>query len=250
MRLTIHCALAFAAALVAAPSGAATTYGGLTVGNAALDETGQYGYQGLGFGAPTLDHDICGDAATISIGAEPTVLRMDGSANTYRYFLGWRWDQVALEVGRYNVARIESSAVVPGYSVTQPTCTSGSFTVSADGVKLETLEFRGWMLTPVFIHPLSAGWDLEVRATVASWTRDARSEWQVVVTEYDTGVAYASGPIAAEYARIDTEGFDVGFGVGVAWRATDTVRVRALVEDQVFGPNRVRATEVGLVIDF
>jgi hypothetical protein len=243
-------ALAFAVALAAPAAQAAVTYGGITVGSASLDEAGYYGYQGLALSGAPYDLDVCGDTATISVGAEPTVQRMQGDASAYRFFLGWRFDGFAIEAGHYNVARIESHAVVNGYPVVQPSCTSGSETVAADGVKLETLQYRGWFLTPVYIRPLGADLELELRATLASWTRDARSEWQVVATVYDGSDPLASGPVAYDYARIDTEGFDVGFGLGLAWRATESLRLRALIEDQVLGPQRVRATSVGLVVDF
>jgi len=242
--------LALATASAASQAGEAVTYGGVTVGNSALDEVGNYGASGLGFGSPTLAHDVCGGTATITIGAEPTVQRIDGSATSYRFFIGRRWGDLALEFGRYNVSRIESSATVAGYSVAQPSCTSGSFTVSAEGVKLESLQYHGWTLTPVWIRPLAADWELELRATVATWNREARSQWQVVVTEYDAGDFAGSGAIAADYARLGDEDIDVGFGVGIAWRATETVRLRALIEDQVFGPQRIRSTSLGLVVDF
>ena len=75
-RPSLTAAAALSALTLAAPA-QADWFVGVQAGNGAADETGSFGVAVPGFGGPTVDHDLCGGTATITVGPEPQVGSID-----------------------------------------------------------------------------------------------------------------------------------------------------------------------------
>jgi hypothetical protein len=250
MRSTPFAALA--ALVIAAPADALEWYAGVTAGNGQADETGNFGVAVPGFGGPTVDHDICGGTAVITVGPEPTVTSIDGSSTNYRIFLGARKDNWALEFASFNVARIEDSADSVPYAVAQPTCNpvpTDPITVDAFGRKVESLAYEGYSLSPVYSLEFAKDWTVDFRATVAFWDREQRSQWQVVVTENSAGNPVQTYPTTHSNGEGGGAGVDFGLGVGVTWVALEDFRVKLLLDSQTYGGFDVTTVTLGFAID-
>lgn len=250
MRSTPFAALA--AAMIAAPVGAIEWYAGVVAGNGQADETGNFGVTVPGFGGPTVDHDLCGGTAVITVGPEPNVTAIDGSSTNYRIFLGARKDNWALEFASFNVARIQGSADSVAYAVAQPTCNpvpTDPITVDAFGRKLETLAYEGFSLTPVYSLEFAPDWTVDFRATVAFWDREQRSQWQIVVTENSAGNPIQTYPTTWSSADGGGAGVDFGLGIGVGWSVNDDVRVKLSLDQQTYGGFDVTSVTLGFAID-
>jgi len=243
-------ALAFALAPAAFADG---WYVGVDGGNAQMSETSGFGVTTGGFGGPTIDHDVCGGTATITIGAQPTVAAIDTSSTHYRISIGHRWESWSLEGAMFNVARLGGSATSGPYAVLQPTCSplpTDPFTIEAEGRKVDTVAFDGWSLTPVYSFPVGDDWSLDLRATIAFWDAEQRGQWQVVVTELSNAVPLQR--YVVDHAQLDDggSGVDLWPGLGVSWRANEKVRLRAIVERQSFDSLSTTAWSLGFTIGF
>ena len=244
---------AFVAVTLTAPASAVDWYVGVTAGNGQADETGNFGVAVPGFGGPTVDHDLCGGTAVITVGPEPTVTSIDGSSTNYRIFVGARKDNFALEFASFNVARIQGSADSIAYAVAQPTCNpvpTDPITVDAFGRKLETVAYEGYSLSPVYSLEFTPDWTVDFRATIAFWDREQRSQWQIVVTENSAGLPIQTYPTTQSNGEGGGAGVDFGFGVGVGWMVNDDFRIRLQYDMQPYGGFQVSAMTLGFAVDF
>jgi hypothetical protein len=252
MRSTRYAALAaLAAATLAAPA-QAQWFVGVQAGNGAADETGAFGVPVPGFGGPTVDHDLCGGTATITVGPEPTVTSIDANSTNYRVFVGARSGNWSLELADFNVARMEGSADSAPYSVAQPTCNpvpTDPITVDAFGRKLEQIQFNGWSLTPTYSLNFAKAWTVDFRATVAFWEREQNSQWQIVVTENSNGVPIQTYPTTWSNGSGGGAGVDLGYGLGIGWSINDDVRLRLQFEVQPYSEFDVSTVTLGFAID-
>jgi hypothetical protein len=249
-----HNALLVVAALCLAPAaGAATWFVGMDAGSGSADETGAFGVAVPGFGGPTVDHDTCGGTAVITVGVEPTVNAISGNSTNYRVFGGVRGEAWGFEFARFNVARLEGGADSGPYAVAQPTCNpvpTGPFQVDAFGRKVESIAFDGWSFTPVYSWGFAEGWALDLRATIAFWDREQRSEWQVMAFETDNGVPNQPHVAAYSHAERGGSGVDLGLGIGLAWSIDEGARVRLRYDHQPYSDFSVAAYTLGFSIDF
>lgn len=228
-------------------------YGGLDVGSASLDESGAFGVPTGGFGGPTVDHDLCGGTATITVGAEPFVTRIDDSSTEYRLFLGKRFGAFAVEGGTFNIARAGGQADSAAYAVAQPTCNpvpTTPITVDAFGRKVETIAFDGYTVTPVYSFAFAEDWTLDLRATLAFWAQEERSQWQIVVTELSGTTPLQTYVTETATGDEGESGFDVWLGVGASWQVRDGLRLRGILEQQRFEDLSYLAWTIGVAIDF
>jgi hypothetical protein len=242
---------AFAAATLAAPAQAAW-YAGVAAGQGSASETGSFGVPVPGFG-PTVDHDLCGGTAVITVGAEPTVTSMDGNSTNYRVYIGTRGENWGFEFASFNVARIEGAADSAPYAVAQPTCNpvpTDPITVDAFGRKLEQIAFNGISLTPTYSLAFAPDWTFDMRATVAFWDREEDSQWQVVVTENSGGTPIQTYPTAASNGSGGGSGVDFGIGLGVGWELRDGFRLRLQYDLQPYAEFEVSSLTLGVAIDF
>lgn len=242
-----------AAALPLSSAWADGWYGGIDAGTASMSESGAFGVATGGFGGPTVDHDLCGGTATITVGPEPFVTRIDTNSTEYQLFIGKRMGAFAVEFGMFNVARMGGSADSAAYAVAQPTCNPvpvDPITVDAFGRKQETVAFDGWAITPVYSFPFANAWTLDLRATVAFWDREDRSQWQIVVTENSAGNAIQTYPTTWANGAGGDSGVDLWLGAGLSWEMRDGVRLRGIVEQENFGDLSTLAWTLGVAIDF
>jgi len=241
-------ALALAAALPAQ----AEWFVGVAAGTGSADQDGSFGVAVPGFGGPTVDHDICGGTATITVGAEPTVTSIDGSSTNYRVFVGARKDAWSFEFASFNVARIEGTEDSAPYGVAQPTCSptpSQPITVDAFGRKVESLAFDGLSFTPAYSLQFAEHWTVDFRASVAFWEREQRSQWQIVVTENFGGTPLQTYPTTWSNGSGGGAGVDLGLGLGVSWRIRDEMRLRLQYDLQPYGDFEVSTVTLGVAID-
>jgi len=244
--------LLIVAALLATPAHA-DWYGGFDVGSASMSESAAFGQPITGFGGPTVDHDLCGGTATITVGPEPQVRSIDDQSAGYTVFVGARRGALGVEFGMFNVARLAGQASEGPYAVLQPTCNPvpiNPITVDAHGRKLETVSFDGYSITPVYSWPIAEGWTLDLRATVAFWEREERSQWQIVVTELEGGAPVQTYVTETAGAEGGGSGVDLWPGLGVGWEFKEGLRLRGIVELQGFGELTATVWSLGLAIDF
>lgn len=228
-------------------------YGGVDVGTATMSESGAFGVPIAGFGGPTVDHDLCGGTATITVGAQPSVTKIDDTSAGYKLFVGARRGALGLEFGMFNVARLGGTASGGPYAVLQPTCNPvpiNPITVDAHGRQLETVSFDGYSITPVYSWPIAAGWTLDLRATIAFWERAERSQWQIVVTELQSAVPLQTYVTETAGAEGGGSGVDLWPGIGVGWEFKDGLRLRGIIEQQGFGDLSTTIWSLGLAVDF
>lgn len=247
---TLIAIAALATASIAAPANA-EWFVGIASGNGSADETGSFGVTVPGFGGPTVDHDLCGGTAVITVGAEPTVTSIDGSSTNYRMFVGARRDNWSLELAKFNVARIQGSQDSGPYGVAQPTCNpvpTTPITVDAFGRKLETLAFEGVSLTPQYSLGFAPDWTVDFRATIAFWDREQRSQWQIVVTEIQ-GTPLQTYPTTWSNGAGGGAGVDFGLGIGLGWQIKDGARLRLQYDLQPYSDFEVTTVTLGIAID-
>lgn len=250
MQLNSIAALTLAAA-IALPAQAGW-FVGIGAGTGSADQNGTFGVPVPGFAGPTVDHDICGDTATITVGAEPTVTSIDGSSTNYRIFLGARKDAWSFEFASFNVARIEGSADSGPYGVVQPTCNpvpTSPITVDAFGRKVESLAYNGYSLTPAYSLEFAPAWTVDFRASIAFWDREQRSQWQIVVVENQGGVPLQSYPTTWSNGSGGGAGVDLGLGLGLSWKIRDEMRLRLQYDLQPYGDFEVSTVTLGVAID-
>lgn len=253
MRRDIALPAALAAALFTTPALADGWYGGVDVGSAAMDESGAFGVPTGGFGGPTVDHDLCGGTAVITVGPEPFVTRIDDSSTEYRVFIGKRWGAWSVEGGMFNVARLGGRADSAAYAVAQPTCNpvpTDPITVDAFGRKLETIAYDGYTIAPVWSFPFADDWTLDLRATVAFWAQEERSQWQIVVIENSGGTPLQTYVTEVANGDEGESGVDLWLGVGASWQVKEGFRFRGIVEQQRFEDLSTLAWTIGVAIDF
>jgi hypothetical protein len=252
MRIQRKLALAALAATALTGPAQAAWFAGVAAGQGAADETGTFGVPVPGFG-PTVDHDLCGGTAVITVGPEPTVTSMDGTSTNYRVYIGTRGEHWGLEFAKFNVARIEGVADSAPYSVAQPTCNpvpTDPITVDAFGRKLEQIAFNGFSLTPTYSLGFSPDWTFDLRATVAFWDREQNSQWQIVVTELSGGTPIQTYPTTHSNGSGAGSGVDFGLGLGVGWEMRDGFRVRLQYDLQPYAEFEVSSLTLGVAIDF
>ena len=238
-------------AFTAAPAGA-EWYVGVAAGTGVASETGSFGVAVPGFGGPTVDHDLCGGTAVITVGPEPSVTSIDGSSTNYRIYFGARKDNWAIEFASFNVARIEDSADSGAYAVAQPTCNpvpTDPITVDAFGRKLESLAYDGYSLTPIYSLAFAPDWTVDFRATIAFWQREQRSQWQIVVTENSAGNPIQTYPTTQSNGSGGGAGVDFGLGIGVGWALREDFRLRLQYELQPYSGFDVSTVTLGFAID-
>ena len=250
-RIVLTAIAALAATTIAAPA-SAEWYVGVDTGSGTADEAGSFGVAVPGFGGPTVDHDLCGGTAVITVGAEPSVTSIDGNSTNYRLFIGARGDNWALEFASFNVARIEGSADSGPYAVAQPTCNpvpTSPITVDSFGRKVESLAFEGYSVTPVYSLEFADDWTVDFRATIAFWEREQRSQWQIVVTELQGGTPLQTYPTTWSNGTGGGAGVDLGLGIGVGWQIKDELRLRLRYDLQPYSGFEVSTVTLGFTID-
>lgn len=249
-RTTLIATAVFAAVGLSTPA-SAEWFVGVNAGTGVASETGNFGVAVPGFGGPTVDHDLCGGTAVITVGPEPTVTSIDGSSTNYRIFVGVRKGSWALELAKFNVARIEDQADSGPYAVAQPTCNpvpTTPITVDAFGRKLESLAFDGYSITPVYSLEFADDWTVDFRGNIAFWDREQRSQWQIVVTEIQ-GTPLQTYPTTWSNGEGGGAGVDFGLGIGVTWAVKEDFRIRLQYELQPYSGFDVSTASLGFAID-
>ena len=252
MTRTTLTAFAALAALCAAPAALADGwYGGVQFGNASVDE--DFASVTPPSAGPPVSYSVCGGTATLTPVGHPVVPGLDDSATGYQVFVGRRFSGWAFEFGSFNVARLEASATAPA-TATQPTCNpTADLVISGQQLGLVSYAFDGYAFTPVYTIPLGADskWMVDLRATVAFWDGEVRSQYQMLATEStSTGEFLQQYAVAVANGGEATHGVDLGVGFGLSYQLNEKVRVRGLYEQQAFGDFVAQSWLLGVAIDF
>jgi opacity protein-like surface antigen len=225
-------------------------YGGVQFGNASTSE--EFAPAPLPTAAP-VSYSVCGGTATLTPVGFPQVTNLDASASAYQFFVGRRFGSWGFEIGAFNVARLEDKATAPA-TATQPVCNPASnLVIEGEQVGLVSYAFEGFAFTPVYSIPFGEGdrWMVDVRATIAFWDGEERSQYQMVATERNTaGEFLQQYPVAIENGDGSTHGVDLGVGLGLSYQLKEKVRVRGIYEQQAFGDFVVQSWLLGVAIDF
>jgi hypothetical protein len=210
-------------------------YGGVQFGNASTSE--DFASAPLPTAAP-VPYSVCGGTATLTPVGFPQVTSLEASASAYQFFVGRRFGSWGFELGSFNVARFEDKATAPA-TATQPVCNPASnLVIEGEQVGLVSYAFEGFAFTPVYSIPFGEGekWMIDVRATIAFWDGEERSQYQMVATERNT-----AGDFLQQYSVAivnddgASHGVDVGVGLGLSYQLKEKVRVRGIYEQQAFG---------------
>jgi len=202
---------------------------------------------------PPYSYSVCGGTATLQPLFHPQVTSIEASATAYQFFVGRRFGGWAFELGSFNVARLEEHTKVFA-APTQPTCSppAADFFVDGEAVGLVSYAFEGYAISPVYTIPLSADskWMIDVRATIAFWDGEERSQYQLNGHEFSSTETLQRYNLVTNNAERHTDGIDLGVGLGMSYQLRDTVRVRGIYEQQAFGDVVVQSWLIGVAIDF
>lgn len=186
---------------------------------------------------PPILYPVCGGTASfLFYSGAGGVGEISDDADAGLLTLGWRRGRFALELTEGpTIDFTESASRVPD-ETTQATCaTAPPITVSMTVSGSRSVEISSNTLAALYDFDLAQRLRLQLRLQAAAWDSTVDTTFAQTVYETSDGVTFVPNVLVSESSHTETDGIDIGYGIGLAYAVSDRIDLRLNYQQQSYG---------------